>query len=319
MSVYRKIDPRMWDDERFVALSPEAKLVWVLILTGPHTMSLPGLSVCGKAGLSEASRYGIDTVSKAVDELSASGMVVFNAAARVVRVPNAPKYNPCSNAKVLTGWRSLWNSVPECAEKYHHVASLRASLDFSQPWVPAAWAHAFGTLSIPYRYRIDRVSISGAGAGAPTGTELSERAELAAGAAVQPAPPLKPKRTPKAPATPEQPPTDPTARAVFDVIIADPVLAAIVARPADLATRMVAPGAYPGVNVLSQVLRAAAFVAGGKRSYRDGRAFLLGWMGRADIEPVAPKGGPHTPAPVDHHDPIEAQRAIYRAQIKVAS
>lgn len=128
----------------------------------------------------------------------------------------------------------------------------------------------------------------------PSTEEERERAEPAAATApVQPPPAVKtPKpRTPKPPPAMELPPTDQKARAVYDAILADPVLAAITARPADLATRMVAPGAYPGVNVLSQVHRAAAFVAGGKRSYRDGRAFLLGWMGRADIEPVAPAGG----------------------------
>lgn len=166
---YRKIEPRMWDDERFSALTPEAKLTWVCILTGPHTSSLPGLSVCGAASLSETLRYGIDTVSKAIGELEASGLVVVNKSARVLCVPNAPKYNPCANAKVLKGWLSLWQNIPECAEKYMHIANLLKSLDIKQAWVTTAWEQTFGTVSVPLRYGIDTVSITKAQAqaGAP--------------------------------------------------------------------------------------------------------------------------------------------------------
>lgn len=157
---YRKIEPRMWDDERFAALSPEAKLTWLCILTGPHTTALPGLSVCGVASLAEAIRYGIDTVSKALHELCAAGLVKVNLGARVILVPNAPKYNPCPNVKVLKGWLSLWKNVPDCAEKYAYIKHLRAALDFSQEWSATAWGQTFDTVSVPYRYGIDTVSNS---------------------------------------------------------------------------------------------------------------------------------------------------------------
>lgn len=163
---YRKIEPRMWDDERFSALAPEAKLTWLCVLTGPHTTALPGLSVCGVASLAEAIRYGIDTVSKALNDLEAQGLVRVNQAVRVLRVPNAPKYNPCANAKVLKGWLALWKNIPDCAEKFQHIESLKASLDFSQAWSSAAWEQTFGTVSVPSRYGIDTVSITKAKAGA---------------------------------------------------------------------------------------------------------------------------------------------------------
>lgn len=98
----------------------------------------------------------------------------------------------------------------------------------------------------------------------------------------------KPKRAPKAPPPAELPPADPKALAVYLAIVNDRVLQPITARPADLAERMTAAGAFPGVNVLSQVHRAAAHAAGARRPYRDGRAFLLGWLGRADKEAPEP-------------------------------
>lgn len=309
---YRKIDPRMWDDERFATLSQTTKLVWLLILTGPHTTPLPGLSNVGVAALAESSRYDADTVSRGLAELSRAGMVEFNPTCRVLRVPNAPKYNPCSNPKVLKGWFSLFKSVPDCAEKFRHLASLRAAIPADEAWADAAWAATFGSVAIPARYAGGTVSdtvshtlaISGSGAvaGASTGAGTSERAEPAAETApVQPSPKVKP---PKASDAPEAPPVDPAARAVFDAITSDPMLAPITRRPADLATRLVAPGAFPGVNVLGQVLRAAAWNAGQRKPKRDGRAFLLGWLGRSDPEAPQPLGaGAANDADDDANDP----------------
>ena len=40
MGRYRKIDPRIWNDEAFRALSDRGKLVFLFILTHPHMTSL---------------------------------------------------------------------------------------------------------------------------------------------------------------------------------------------------------------------------------------------------------------------------------------
>ena len=147
------------------------------------------------------------------------------------------------------------------------------------------------------------------------GEESPERAEHAAATAtVRPSPKGK---APKTSDAPETPPVDPVARAVFDAIVADPMLAPITRRPADLATRLVAPGAFPGVNVLGQVLRAAAWNAGQRKPKRDGRAFLLGWLGRSDPEaPTLPTHAP--PVAVEEHDPIEIARQEYRSRLGLA-
>lgn len=133
------------------------------------------------------------------------------------------------------------------------------------------------------------------------GEENSERAEHAAATAtVQPPPKVKP---PRASDAPEAPPLDPAARAVFDAIVGDPMLAPITRRPADLAARLVAPGAFPGVNVLGQVLRAAAWNAGQRKPKRDGRAFLLGWLGRSDPEAPSLPGTAANDPDDDPNDP----------------
>lgn len=214
---YRKVEPRMWDDERFATLTKDGKLTWLCVLTGPHTTSLPGLLVCGLATLSESMRDDIDTVSKAVRELSAAGMLRFNATVRVVQVPNAPKYNPCPNPKVLKGWLSVWKSVPDCAEKFNHVDRLRDALDAAQPWVAGAWAETFGAVKVPDRYRIATVSetvpISVAATATEAATEELSPAPKAptTGTPLELTPPKEkaPRKATKPPADP--PPFDPLA------------------------------------------------------------------------------------------------------------
>ena len=153
---------------------------------------------------------------------------------------------------------------------------------------------------------------------APLRLQLQDAAPPAA-----PTPP-RPKRAPKPPPAAELPPTDPKALAVYLAIVNDRVLQPITARPADLAERMTAAGAFPGVNVLSQVHRAAAHAAGARRPYRDGRGFLLGWMGRADRDlpepsplasgafPVAVRdryGRPAAPAPMSARELLRQHEA----------
>ena len=194
---YRKVDTRLWDDERVAPLSALAKLTWLCLLTGPHTTGLPGLYSCGIATLSESMREGIDTVSKAVADLVATGMVQFNPTVRVVRVPNAPRYNQCSNEKVLKGWFALWKSIPDCAEKFSHIERLRDALDPSSSWVEKGWAGTFGTVSVPSRYRIRTVPNSTATttAGATATTSLSPAPPEALTTEAPKAPPTNPGET----------------------------------------------------------------------------------------------------------------------------
>lgn len=43
---YRKVHTRLWADEKFgelSALAPSGQALWLYLLTGPHTASIPGL------------------------------------------------------------------------------------------------------------------------------------------------------------------------------------------------------------------------------------------------------------------------------------
>lgn len=170
---YRKIDPRLWDDERFVELSCVEKLLWLYLLTGPHTTSLPGLWIVGIGELVDGLRLPAKSLQAGLEKLEAMGRLVLNPRSRLIRIPNAPRYNRPENARVLKAWFKLWSDIPDCQQKYDHLDSLRAAVfspradeDTSDPETPPEakaarlieqWKGTFGAVAVPERYqRADR-------------------------------------------------------------------------------------------------------------------------------------------------------------------
>jgi hypothetical protein len=117
MARYRKVDPRMWGDAKFRRLSQDAKFMWLYLLTGPETTSLPGLLVGGQAHFAEALGWSTEAFAKAFQEAFREGMVEADWEARLVWVKNAVKYNSPESPNVVRGWRDHWDNVPECSLK----------------------------------------------------------------------------------------------------------------------------------------------------------------------------------------------------------
>lgn len=154
MSPYRPISVDMWDDAKFVALSVEAKLLWVCVLAGPHTRNLPGLAVVGLGALSDTMRMKPSVIEKVFAELLASDLIQYDERTRVLRIPNAPRYNPPANANVVRGWRKTFDRIPDCPLKHDHIESLRTAANGSA--VSKAFAQHFGA--------------NGSGNGSPNGS-----------------------------------------------------------------------------------------------------------------------------------------------------
>lgn len=58
--IYRKVFKRTWEDQRFKALSPPAKILYLAALTGPPTRGIPGLAVVHGGPPALASMAGLD-------------------------------------------------------------------------------------------------------------------------------------------------------------------------------------------------------------------------------------------------------------------
>lgn len=146
------ISPKMWDDERFVALpTADAKLLWCYLLTGPSS-GVPGLRVGGPALYADALRADVELVQQSLDTLLRMSLIDYDKRRRLMRIPTAPRQAPCSNQFVVKGWWRAWQELPDCAIKVDHLDSLYAA-KYSpdgkhREWFDSVWSVTFGTVDV---------------------------------------------------------------------------------------------------------------------------------------------------------------------------
>lgn len=119
MPRYRKIDPRIWNDEKFASLRDDAQLAFLFVLTHPLMTSLGALrgSPEGLAG----ERYGWTPEKKdlregfreAFGELARKGLLKIDPKG-LIFVPNFLKYNRPESPNVIKAWKGALDLLPEC-------------------------------------------------------------------------------------------------------------------------------------------------------------------------------------------------------------
>lgn len=113
MARYRKINPRIWNDEKFASLSHEGQRAFLFILTHPSMTSL-GAFRATKEGIE--AELGIDTkgFAKPFQELLSKGLIKYDESCFLVFAPNFLKYNQPENPNVVKGWAGCLDLLPEC-------------------------------------------------------------------------------------------------------------------------------------------------------------------------------------------------------------
>ena len=145
------INPKMWDDEHYLLLSDQAKLLWCHLLTG-YSGGIPGLIQGGVATFADAMRYERAVAESCLAELAVVTFIEYDRSKRLLRIPSGPKYKKPGNANVLKGWLRRWKDLPESALKYRHLDSMRDAGD-DRKWFAAAWSETFGEIKIPEHSR----------------------------------------------------------------------------------------------------------------------------------------------------------------------
>lgn len=112
MARYRKIDPRIWNDAKFSALSSEGKLLFLYLLTAPAMTMIGAMPMRASA---VAEELGFDSKRYAIryQELSQMGIVEYDDRG-LFWVKNFLKYNAPDNPKVVISWGSVLDLLPEC-------------------------------------------------------------------------------------------------------------------------------------------------------------------------------------------------------------
>jgi hypothetical protein len=130
MGRYRKIDVRIWNDAKFMALSDTAKLVFLFGLTHPH-MTMLGAMRATIPGL--AAERGMSAVAfgEAFQEVLSKGMAKHDEKACFVWFPNFLKYNKPESPNVVKAWPEAFEMLPECEMKvqlFEHLKNFAAGL-----------------------------------------------------------------------------------------------------------------------------------------------------------------------------------------------
>lgn len=130
---YRKVEVRMWGDEKFRSMSAIPSCgqgLWLYLLTGPHTGPIPGLFRAGRAGMAEELGWKLEAFDEAFAEVLAHGMAKADLKARVMWIPNAVRSNRPESPNVVRGWAAEFELIPECDLKREAHASLREALTY---------------------------------------------------------------------------------------------------------------------------------------------------------------------------------------------
>ncbi|MBI4516725.1 MAG: hypothetical protein HY699_13010 [Deltaproteobacteria bacterium] len=120
MGRYRRVDTRIWNDEKFSALSDRAKLAFLFVLTHPCMTSL-GAMRASSAGLAAELGWDRRTFSAALGECVERGMVQYDDRAAFLWLPNFVRYNPPENGNVVRSWAKVLDLLPECPMKLDSI------------------------------------------------------------------------------------------------------------------------------------------------------------------------------------------------------
>ena len=120
MARYRKLEPRVWVDDKFLSLSapgPNGQTLWLYLLTSPFTTSIPGLYIAGKAAIAEALGWDdrMDEFEAAFQSILEAGMMEYDKKTRLVWIPKAIEHNLPESPNVVVSWKHHYTEMTDCA------------------------------------------------------------------------------------------------------------------------------------------------------------------------------------------------------------
>jgi hypothetical protein len=139
MSHYRKIDTRIWNDEKFNSLSNDGKLAFIFVLTHPNMTALGAMR-----GTVEGLASEIDVFVEAFQEAFAKGMLKADTKAKLIHAPKFLKYNKPESPNVITAWGKAYDMLPECETKQQIYSMVKDSIKGYGVGFSKAFRKAFG-------------------------------------------------------------------------------------------------------------------------------------------------------------------------------
>lgn len=152
MAKYRKIDPRIWNDEKFYTASLSCQHLFLFILTHPQMTPVGGMRTT-PAGLADELDWKEKKFPDAFPDAMRDGINLgfwkYDRKAKFLLVPKFLKYNPPASINTLKSWRGCWDDLPECQLKNEVFQTLKGMAYGMGDGFRHAFGDAFGD-AMPY-------------------------------------------------------------------------------------------------------------------------------------------------------------------------
>lgn len=153
MGNFTRINAHLFSWKPLAACSVTARWLWLALYAGTTSKRLvPGLWHGGYGALAETAHMGPQDVHDGVAELVRQGLAAQHRASSVLRLTTLPDdAERPANGKVLLGWWTRFQTVPQSIVRDQHVHVLYTLLTSQTPTSNhiEAWGKTFGTISVP--------------------------------------------------------------------------------------------------------------------------------------------------------------------------
>jgi len=109
---YSQIYTKIWNDEKFRQLSPEAQRLYFYVLTSPHS-NMAGFYLLPKPYIERDMVTLPKGLDKPFDELLDKGLIKYDEGANMILIPNYFRYNPLNNKNQKKGANNRVRELPE--------------------------------------------------------------------------------------------------------------------------------------------------------------------------------------------------------------
>lgn len=123
MAHYRKIDVRIWNDERFLRLSDDGQLCFLMVLTHQHLTPFGALR-SGVLGLAEFKGWLPERMAEAFREAFREGLLEGCEKPSLIYVPRYLKYNPPESPNCVKSWKKFLELLPDCDLKTRVISDV---------------------------------------------------------------------------------------------------------------------------------------------------------------------------------------------------
>ena len=130
-SRYIRIATKFWQDEKARRLSDDAKLLYLYVLTSPHS-NMAGYYVLPKPYVAYDLQWLPERLDKALAELLRTGLIKYCEQSDVVFIPNFFKYNPIQNRNQAVGVAKRVSELPANTLQKDFLAAVKR---FAQPFL----------------------------------------------------------------------------------------------------------------------------------------------------------------------------------------